>query len=280
MSISTTTSVGSGKETVLIIEDDAQLCATVVDMLKESGYRVLEAHDAASALTIIESDDHIDLLFIDVPMSGSLRNIDLAEKAKAFSPNIGILFTLDDTQISSGDTQNAIVQGGRLDPGVEILSKPYTHEELARKIRHVLANQQHVAQLKAKIAEARISSPPPMPKRLRILLVEDEPIIRLNTTQLLQRLGHSVISAASKETALIALQNNPFDVLITDINLSGESGIVLATEAKKIHPTIGVIYATGENLTEKIDDTVVLSKPYTINMLQSALSPYETLTEN
>src|SRR5690606_21450929 len=70
-------------------------------------------------------------LFTDVVMPGPLRSPELAQKAKLLFPDMAVLFT-------SGYTQNAIVHGGRLDPGVELLSKPYRREDLARKIRQVL----------------------------------------------------------------------------------------------------------------------------------------------
>ena len=70
----------------------------------------------------------IDLLFTDVVMPGPVRSPELARQARLLLPDIEVLFT-------SGYTQNAIVHGGRLDPGVELLSKPYRREDLARKIR-------------------------------------------------------------------------------------------------------------------------------------------------
>lgn len=126
--------VTGGSETILVAEDDEQVCATVVSMLTELGYQVLKAGDAVAALSIIESGAKIDLLFTDVVMPGPLRSPDLARKARERIPDLAVLFT-------SGYTQNAIVHGGRLDAGVELLSKPYTREALARKIRLVIANQ-------------------------------------------------------------------------------------------------------------------------------------------
>ena len=124
-----------GTETVLVVEDDEEVRGTVVDMLSDLGYRVLKAKDAQSALAIIESGVPIDLLFTDVVMPGALRSPELARKAQERLPGIAVLFT-------SGYTENAIVHGGRLDDGIELLSKPYTREAMARKIRHVLQNQQ------------------------------------------------------------------------------------------------------------------------------------------
>ena len=117
-----------GGETVLVVEDDEHVRGTVVDLLSELGYRVLKAKDAESAWTIIESGARIDLLFTDVVMPGPLRSPELARRARKRLPDIAVLFT-------SGYTENAIVHGGRLDDGVELLSKPYTREALARKIQ-------------------------------------------------------------------------------------------------------------------------------------------------
>ena len=88
----------------------------VVETLTGLGYQVLRAENATAALAIIESGVKIDLLFTDVVMPGSLRTPELARKAKELIPGIAILFT-------SGYTQNAVVHGGKLDAGIELLSK-------------------------------------------------------------------------------------------------------------------------------------------------------------
>ena len=123
-----------GSEAILVVEDDEEVRETAVSLLSELGYRVLKSRDAASALSVIESGAEVDLLFTDVVMPGPLRSPELARRAKALRPDLAVLFT-------SGYTENAIVHGGRLDPGVELLPKPYTREELARKVRRVLAKE-------------------------------------------------------------------------------------------------------------------------------------------
>ena len=120
-----------GTETILVAEDDPDVQATVVELLTELGYTVLRANDATSALSVIESGVAIDLLFTDVVMPGALKSPELARLARARLPELSVLFT-------SGYTENAIVHDGRLDVGVELLSKPYTREQLARKVRAVL----------------------------------------------------------------------------------------------------------------------------------------------
>ncbi|MGB9110437.1 MAG: ATP-binding protein, partial [Telluria sp.] len=124
--------VVGGNETILVVEDDLAVQATVVDMLQALGYRVLKANDGQSALTILQSGIPIDMLFTDVVMPGPVRSIEVARQAKEMLPGIEVLFT-------SGYTQNAIVHGGRLDEGVELISKPYRRDELARKIRQLFA---------------------------------------------------------------------------------------------------------------------------------------------
>lgn len=123
--------LAGGQETILVAEDDSDVRSTTAELLETLGYRVLQAKDAASALAIVESGMKIDLLFTDVVMPGSMRTPELARKAKAFLPGLVVLFT-------SGYTQNAIVHGGRLDPGVELIGKPYTHESIATKLRQLL----------------------------------------------------------------------------------------------------------------------------------------------
>jgi PAS domain S-box-containing protein len=126
--------VEGGRESILVVEDDEEVRETAAATLHDLGYTVLKAKDAQSALNVIESGLNIDLLFTDVVMPGTLRSPELARKARARLPQIGVLFT-------SGYTENAIVHGGRLDPGVELLAKPYSREALALKIRRVLAKR-------------------------------------------------------------------------------------------------------------------------------------------
>lgn len=265
-----------GTETILVAEDDEEVRATAVEMLTELGYRVLKAKDAASALVIIESGIPIDLLFTDVVMPGTLKSPELARKAKERLPNIAVLFT-------SGYTENAIVHGGRLDEGVDLLSKPYTREMLARKIRHVLANQRQrsgiAAETKADAAPPKAEKPQPMPDqtdRLNVLLVEDDLLIRMNSADLLADLGHMVVEAANADEAITALQTVQFDVLFTDVGLPGVSGTELARRALALRPGLRVVFATGnDHVGEDLGGnaaTVVLPKPYTSADIAHALA--------
>jgi PAS domain S-box-containing protein len=251
-----------GTETILVAEDDEAVRTTVVELLTDLGYRVLKAADAASALAVVESGVPIDVLFTDVVMPGTLRSPELARMARERLPNLAVLFT-------SGYTENAIVHGGRLDPGVELLGKPYTRESLARRIRQVLANQRGRAP-----GEPPVLRPPadgPVQRQsLRIVLVEDEEEIRDSTEALLVHLGHQVRSAGTAEAAL-ALISNESDVLITDVQLPGMSGDMLAAEARVLAPGIRIVFATGKGEVNNWPDAVVLRKPYDLTALAAVL---------
>jgi PAS domain S-box-containing protein len=244
-----------GTETVLVAEDDEQVCSTVVDMLKGLGYRVLQARDGDSAFAIIQSGIKIDLLFTDVVMPGALRSPDLARKAQESFPDLAVLFT-------SGYTQNAIVHGGRLDKGVELITKPYTREDLARKIRRVLANQKHrrqhaVSRLGRPNQDANSAQRP-----LRVLLVDDDEQICAITAEMIEDLGHTVLTARSGEVAMISLETESPDVMLIDIGLPGMSGVELAGAVRRSHPEARIFYASGQELPAGLDYDGLLLKPY------------------
>jgi len=121
----------TGTETVLLVDDDEIVRATVASMLESLGYEVLTASSGVEALSILENGTAIALLFTDVVMPGPISGRKLAERAVGINPAIKILFT-------SGYTENSIVHNSRLDTGVEFLSKPFDRERLAIKVRRVL----------------------------------------------------------------------------------------------------------------------------------------------
>jgi CheY-like chemotaxis protein len=253
-----------GTETILVAEDDEAVRTTVVEMLTQLGYRVLKAADAASALAVIESGVPIDVLFTDVVMPGTLRSPDLARMARERLPNLAVLFT-------SGYTENSIVHGGRLDPGVELLGKPYTRESLARRIRQVLANQRNRVHVESAPPIVPAAGRVPDPDRLRIVLVEDEDEIRDATAALLRHLGHDVLEAVDAEQA-VGLISPASDVLITDVLLPGMSGDLLAAQARTLAPGIRIVFATGKGEVNNWPDAVVLRKPYDLAGLTAALA--------
>jgi PAS domain S-box-containing protein len=126
---------GGNHETVLVCEDDEKVRAYAVEVLTELGYRVVEASNGAAALDALEqAAPPVDLLFTDVVLPGGMTGADVAREASVRRPDLKILF-------ATGYARNAIFHHGRLDPGVELLTKPFTYAELAGKVRDVLDRQ-------------------------------------------------------------------------------------------------------------------------------------------
>jgi PAS domain S-box-containing protein len=121
-----------GTESILVVEDDALVREYVVAQLKSLGYRVTPAANAIEALSALEKDTTIDILFTDVIMPGPMNGRQLADEAIRRMPALKVVYT-------SGYTENAIVHQGRLDAGVVLLSKPYRKSDLARTIRQAVA---------------------------------------------------------------------------------------------------------------------------------------------
>ncbi|WP_306751608.1 response regulator [Paracoccus actinidiae] len=262
--------VQGGTETVLVVEDDDEVRDTTVALLTDLGYRTLRARDAASALTVVESGAPIDLVFTDVVMPGPLRSTELARKARERLPNVAVLFT-------SGYTENSIVHAGRLDPGVELLPKPYSRETLARKIRHVLANQQQANAVAARHASlanghrdgSRAAS---IAKALNILLVEDDDLIRLGTADMLESLGHSVAAVGTGAQALAGLSPD-LDVLMTDLGLPDMNGRDLVAACRRQRPDLPVVLVTGDPAAAgEVENAIAVIKPYVEADLERALA--------
>lgn len=100
-------------------------------MLEELGYRVLQAGNGADALAVLDGNPGIDLLFTDVVMPGGMDGPALGREVQKRWPKIKVLY-------ASGYTERAFVRGGKLNPDVPLLSKPFQREKLARQIRHIL----------------------------------------------------------------------------------------------------------------------------------------------
>jgi CheY-like chemotaxis protein/nitrogen-specific signal transduction histidine kinase len=120
-----------GAEIILVVEDESDVRSFVVEMLRELGYEVIEAADGAAALAALAAHPDISLLFTDVGLPGELNGRQLADRASRLRPDLKILYT-------TGYARNAIVHQGRLDPGVELLGKPFTYAALANRIRALL----------------------------------------------------------------------------------------------------------------------------------------------
>jgi CheY-like chemotaxis protein len=118
---------------ILLVEDDEEVRTFIAESLRRLGHRVLAVGDGAEALAVVTSAEPIDLLLTDVGLPG-MSGREVADRALALRPSLKVLFT-------SGYTRNAIVHGGRLDPGVLLLPKPFTTDFLAQKVAEALSRR-------------------------------------------------------------------------------------------------------------------------------------------
>ena len=265
--------IRGGSETVLVVEDDNDVRATVVEMLTDLGYRVLRAPDAASGLAIVESGMPIDLIFTDVVMPGPMQSREMARRAQERIPGLAVLFT-------SGYTENSIVHGGRLDDGVDFLSKPYTRDELAYRLRASLERDKAEpgAQTDALPAPQSADETPPQSAELKVLLVEDEVLIRLLASDMISDLGHTVFEAGTAQGALEIAGAQQIDVMVTDIGLPDMSGAELIRLVAERWPAIRIVIISGTSRPPSkdwpdLDDQIEwITKPYDETDLERVLA--------
>jgi CheY-like chemotaxis protein len=119
-------------ETILVCEDDPGVRAYSVEALRELGYRVLEAQDAAACLRLLDEwREGIDLLFSDLVLPGGTDGVQLAAEARRRRPDLKVLF-------ATGYAHDAILHQGRLDHEADLITKPFTFAELAARVRDAL----------------------------------------------------------------------------------------------------------------------------------------------
>ncbi len=121
---------GSFNESILVVEDDDRVRQLTVDALRELGYAVLHADGGAAALHQLDALANVDLLFTDIVMP-EVNGRTLAEQALKIRPGLKILFT-------TGYAPNAVIHNATLEPGEDLISKPFSIEQLARKVREIL----------------------------------------------------------------------------------------------------------------------------------------------
>ncbi len=255
----------TGSERILVVEDSEDVRRAVVDMLKGWGYRVEAAEDPDVAAAILERDSAFDLLFTDIVMPGSITAVELAQLAQRLRPGIAVLLT-------SGFARGLIPDHTR--SGYPMIAKPYASEALSTKLRSVLASRRPVLVPTAN-AFGQESAPPSAAegRARRILLVEDEVLLRMSTTDMLERLGCSVAGVGSGEAALELLaREGGYDLLVTDVGLPGMSGEELAVKVRAQYPSLPVVIASGYGRPGlQGEDIQFISKPYSSVDLQQAL---------
>ncbi len=240
--------VSRAAETILVVEDDDDVRAYTVAVLRDLGYRVLEAHDGISALRLLERQEQpVELLFTDVVMPG-MSGRELADEASKIQPDLRVLYT-------SGYTRNAIVHGGRLDAGVEMIAKPFTTDALAQKVRDMLDRG----------------------RTGRVLIVAPDSHLRALVAEALSGLGFAPMEAATSTEALTSIRSaaGRLDVVVLDAD--GRAASAFVNEVRGLRKDLPVVIATTEadetvlELVEGDDCATLIEKPYTGASLKQAI---------
>ncbi len=242
----------AANELVLVVEDDQAVRAAAVSSLRDLGYRTLEAENADAALAFLRAGAKPDVLFTDVVMPGNVGATELSHAARTMLPGIAVLFT-------TGYTDNPSLSTELLEPGARLLRKPWTRSVLADAIRQAL---------RTALAERARQLPS---QGLRVLLVEDEPLVRETTAELLAAMGHSVRATGSAAEARLAASDA--DLVIADAGLPDADGARLVAEFLKERPNLPTIIVSGREAHMLGDPGVIwLEKPFDEAQLRQAIA--------
>jgi PAS domain S-box-containing protein len=118
-------------ETVLVVDDEAAIRMLIVEVLEEAGYLAVEAGDGPSAMKVLQSDARVDLLITDVGLPNGMNGRQVADAARVRRPDLKVLFI-------TGYAENAAVGNGHLDPGMEVMTKPFVVAALGAKVREMI----------------------------------------------------------------------------------------------------------------------------------------------
>jgi PAS domain S-box-containing protein len=276
-------SVHGAGETILVVDDDAAVVASTTEILEGLGYRVLRAGDGQEALAILQHGLPVDLLFTDLSMPGAVDCAALVGQCRAIAPATRILLTSG--HLRDGAFADGLFADG-FQGGIELLPKPYSRAQLAQAVLLCLGSAgtgtaRPAAAPSAGTQAAQVEEAPGMhdgqdgQDGRTILVVEDDADTRELACELLGALGHAASGSPSAEHALGLLQEREIDVLFTDLNLPGLSGIELATRALALRPALKVILASGEGGSIALPEgsaITLLPKPYDLLQLQLSIS--------
>jgi PAS domain S-box-containing protein len=243
-----------GRETILLVEDDDMVRLFTKATLEGLGYTVIEAAAAKPAREHLESSTTIDLLLTDVMMPGGLSGDQLAEEARRLRPNLAVLFT-------SGYPGAAIVARPEGFQGEAFIGKPYTRREMAEKVRAALDRR--------------------VPARQRILVIDDEELLRRTVQRTLADAGYDVVDAADGDAGLEQLKHGAFDIAVVDIFMPGKEGIETIMQLRRSRPVMKIIAISGGGapgewnllgVARRLGADRALAKPFTPDQLLAVVN--------
>jgi len=276
-----------GAETILVVEDEADVRAHSTETLRELGYHVLEAEDGAQGLKVLGAHPDIKLLFTDVGLPNGMNGKMLADQAVAMRADLPVLFT-------SAYAAEVLVSDNRLDAGVALITKPFTVMGLAQRVRQALDEAQArppAAQSAQTPATGMVTASDPIQhdakappsrrsKPLEVLLVEDDFMLRTLAVESLMSEGFEVQEAGSvrETTDMVQARGiDSFDLAVIDIGLPDGRGDTLARTLRAQRVDLPILILSG-NIGQLSDPSfygdplvALLEKPYRRAVLMSAI---------
>ncbi|MGH7120262.1 MAG: response regulator, partial [Acetobacteraceae bacterium] len=239
-------------ELVLVVEDDQAVRTVAVGTLRDLGYRTVDAENADAAMELLNAGARPDVLFTDMVMPGTLGVAELVRAARRMLPGLAVLFT-------TGYTDNPELSTEALGPSARLLPKPWTRSALAEGILDAI--------VAAANERVRLVAPP----GLRILVVDDEAMVRETIAELLGLMGHSVHTAGSAAEARALAEDA--ELVITDAGLSDADGIDFAEELLARRPDLPLLIISGRDADPASDPGFVwLEKPFDEAKLRHAIA--------
>jgi two-component system, cell cycle sensor histidine kinase and response regulator CckA len=203
---------GPSAETVMVVEDQSEVRRMVLAILRQNGYRLLEAADGTEALSLCQRfDEPIQLLITDVVMPG-MNGRELADRMLRLRPALKVLYI-------SGYSADVLAPQGVLAPGVAYMAKPFSPAELSRKIREVLG--EHVT--------------------AHILVIDHDAAVRTALDRLLTDSGYEVFLAANGSAGLKIAEERAIDVAIADLATPEGDGLETLPRLRAIHPDLRIV---------------------------------------
>jgi PAS domain S-box-containing protein len=239
-----------GTETVLVVEDQAEVREYAVKVLKGFGYHVIDVASGNAALRYCEWEHRrIHLLLTDVMMP-NMSGRKLANRLREVRPQTKVLFM-------SGYTDDVILHNGMLEQGVPFIQKPFSPEELAGKVRAVLG---------------------PSAPRVRILVADDETSVRGFLREVLTEEGYEVVEAANGKEAIEQARASVVDLVITDLVMPEQEGLETIQALRKDLPGARIIAISGAfegqflRPAQLLGANAVLSKPINPELLLATVA--------
>ena len=131
------TTLAASGQTILVVDDEATIRHLIDEVLDEQGYTVIGAADGAAGIKVLQSGAKIELLITDVGLPNGMNGRQVADAARALRPDLKVLFI-------TGYAENAAVGNGHLEPGMELLTKPFTMQGLSAKVAEMMTRSRDV----------------------------------------------------------------------------------------------------------------------------------------